>query len=188
VHTVLDAAASKPFGFMPFRAGPGTGGRCIPLATEYLVAAQRSAGLTPRLTQAAMTVNRAMPDFVVRRLDQLLAGEGRSIAGARVLVVGLAYKANVADARNSSAAALVRSLSRAGATVQGYDELVPVFEVDGRPLAMLARLSAVREPMDAAILHTHHRDLDEVELSRAARIVLDTRGTLDPTADNVHRL
>jgi UDP-N-acetyl-D-glucosamine dehydrogenase len=84
VHTVLDAAASKPFGFMPFRAGPGTGGRCIPLATEYLVAAQRSAGLTPRLTQAAMTVNQAMPDFVVRRLDQLLAGQGRRSPGAGI--------------------------------------------------------------------------------------------------------
>ena len=188
VHTVLDAAASKPFGFMPFRAGPGTGGRCIPLATEYLAAAQRSAGLTPRLTQAAMTVNQAMPDFVVRRLERLLAGQGRPIAGARVLIVGLAYKSDVADARNSSAAALVRSLRRAGAIVQGYDELIPVFEVDGRPLEMPARLSEVLEPVDAAILHTHHRDLDEAELTRAARIVLDTRGTLNPVADNVHRL
>lgn len=188
VHTVLDAAASKPFGFMPFRAGPGTGGRCIPLATEYLAAAQRSAGLTPQLTQAAMTVNQAMPDFVVRRLDQLLAGQGRPIAGARVLVVGLAYKSNVADARNSSAAALVRSLSRAGAIVRGYDELIPAFEVDGRPLAMLARLPELLEQMDAAILHTHHRGLDEAELTRAARIVLDTRGTLNPAAENVYRL
>ena len=157
---VIDAAATKPFGFMPFRPGPGVGGHCIPCDPHYLIWQLRARKVHLPLVEQAMTAIALRPAHVVARAAEVMSHvHHRGLKDARVLIVGVAYKPGVADIRESSALALLAGLRRGGADVSYYDPLVPVVETDTGPLISVAG------PPDAAgydlvIAHTVHPDVD----------------------------
>jgi UDP-N-acetyl-D-glucosamine dehydrogenase len=184
VHEVIDAAATKPFGFMPFRPGPGLGGHCIPVDPYYLAWTARALGLSADFIELAGRVNDSMPHYVVERLRDALDRRGTTLSGAAILLLGLAYKPEVADTRESPAIEIYRLLEARGARIDYHDPLVPRFpvtrrlggtapELESRPLdpAMLAGY-------DAVVLVTPHRCMDLGLVRRHARLVVDTRGAL----------
>ncbi len=171
VQAVLDAAATKPFGYMDFRPGPGVGGHCIPVDPHYLAEAARSAGAPAILIEAASRVNAGMPRHVLRRLEAALP---RPLAGASVLVMGLGYKSGVADLRESPGLALLDALAAAGACTAWHDPLV--VQLPGH--AWLDPTPAALASLDAVVLATPQPGMDLGAVARHARLVIDTRGAL----------
>ena len=179
VWRVLDAAATKPFGFMPFRPGPGMGGHCIPIDPFYFAWAGEQHGVRARFVELAGEVNRAMPAWVARRLEDELERRGRVLFGARVLVLGLAYKPDVADTRESPALDLVDRLLLAGAAVTTVDPHVARVATPGGAELEPAPLTAeALDAADAVLVVTDHRDLDWPLVAERARLAVDTRGVL----------
>jgi nucleotide sugar dehydrogenase len=170
VTEVIAAASTKPYGFMPFRPGPGVGGHCIPCDPHYLLWQLRAQRVTPRLTEMAMSAIDARPTQVVQRCAQLLAERGRAVAGARVLVVGVAYKPDVADSRESPALELLDRLRAAGAVVSYLDPFIPsVITPAGLQLSSSLDLD---QELDAVIVHTVH-SAPSYEWLRDQPLVLD---------------
>ncbi len=184
IWEVIEAAKTKPFGFMPFYPGPGLGGHCIPIDPFYLTWKAREFGLTTRFIELAGEVNTAMPRYVVERLAAELSDRFRkSLNGARVLILGLAYKKNIDDVRESPAFVLLKLLEDRGASVEYHDPHVPIVpqtrehaELAGRrPMALTAEsLSA----MDAVLISTDHDDVDYGLVVRSAPLVVDTRNVV----------
>ena len=179
IWEVIDAAKTKPFGFMPFYPGPGLGGHCIPIDPFYLTWKAREYGITTRFIELAGQINTAMPQHVVGELArQLDARTGRGLKGARILVVGVAYKKNVEDIRESPALRLMELLEERGAEVAYYDPHVPVIP-DTRHYRTLNGRSS--EPWgdfdgyDAVLIATDHDGVDYAELAKNAKLVIDTR-------------
>lgn len=187
VHEVISAAATKPFGFQPYLPGPGVGGECIPVDPVFLLHDQRRAAVPMPLVQAAYDrmVNR--PSQVTDLITELLAAAGRPLAGAKVVVAGVAYKANVDDIRNSPALVVIAQLLERGASVRYCDPLVPEIVVNGQQLKSLRVDANTATGHDCVVLITDHDDLLRVVNWSAAERVLDTRGAL-PSAPNVVRL
>ncbi len=182
---VIDAAASKPYGFMPFHHGPGVGGHCLPNNVTYLRHALRKAGFVSTVLDAAENVNTAMPGYVVRRLESSLRRRGSSLRGASVLLLGLAYKAGVPDWRNSPSHAVGRALIDHGAKVFAAD---PLIRKDAFP-ADLDRVELSGDECarhDAVLLLTDHPGVNYEQVIGAAPFVLDCRGHLG--APTVERL
>ncbi len=183
VGEVIDAAATKPFGFQRFEAGPGTGGHCIPIDPHYLAWAARAAGASVPLVETATRVNASMPSFVVDRAEAALASRGRVLRGAHVLVLGLAYKADVDITAESPALAVLEHLHDRGAIVRYSDALVPIAPQTAA-LAPDARTSlsldaASIERADLVLVVTAHKDLDRDLVARHARLVVDARRALE---------
>jgi UDP-N-acetyl-D-glucosamine dehydrogenase len=181
VWKVIDAAATKPFGFMPFRPGPGLGGHCIPIDPFYLAWKAREVGRDMRFVELAGTVNTAMPAYVVERVAGALNDRHQSVRGSRVLVLGLAYKPDVGDTRESPAAELISRLQSLGAHVDYSDPHVPVAPPMRRAeLAMKSRelTDEVVASYDCVLVATDHRAFDWDMVARAARLVVDTRNAL----------
>jgi UDP-N-acetyl-D-glucosamine dehydrogenase len=182
VHEVIDAAATKPFGFMPFRPGPGLGGHCIPVDPYYLAWKVREVGLTADFIELAGRVNDAMPAYVVERLRDALDARGRPLRGARILLLGLAYKPGVPDTRESPAIEIFRLLRDRGAILSYHDPLVPRFPATRRlggaaPALESQELTAeALAGADAALLVTPQPGMDLGFIRRHARLVVDTRG------------
>ena len=182
VREVLDAAATKPYGFEAFEPGPGWGGHCIPIDPYYLAWKAREAGQEARFVALASAINRAMPEYVLGRLEQALAARGRELAGARVLVIGLAYKAGLDDTRESPSWQLILGLLRRGARVDYHDPFVPRTPEE-RP-AGVPELSSVAldertlAAHDAVVIATAHAGIDGALVARGSRLVVDTRGAL----------
>lgn len=159
VTDVIDAAATKPYGFMPFLPGPGVGGHCIPCDPHYLLWQLRERRVAAPMITQAMTEIAARPNRMVDRVAQVLSDAGRGLAGSRVLVVGVSYKADVADLRESPALEIIESLERRGAVVGFLDELCPRIRMaDGR----IAESETDPEAFDPhlVVIHTRHRGLD----------------------------
>jgi len=182
VREVIDAAATKPYGFAKFEPGPGSGGHCIPIDPVYLAWRARQSGQEARFVALATEINRAMPGYVLGRLEQALAGRGGRLDGARVLLVGLAYKEGLDDTRESPGWPLIAGLLRRGARVDYHDPHVPrtpperpagVPEMASVPLDERALASR-----DAVIVVTAHEGIDWALVARASRLVIDTRGAL----------
>ena len=131
VHEVIEAAATKPFGFMAFRPGPGLGGHCIPIDPFYLTWKAREFGKHTRFIELAGEINTAMPDYVISKVADALNDEGKAIKGAKILILGLAYKANVDDCRESPSFVLMEKLEAKGAIVEFNDSFVPVVTYQG---------------------------------------------------------
>ncbi|MCP2268725.1 nucleotide sugar dehydrogenase [Actinokineospora diospyrosa] len=183
VWDVLRCSATKPFGFQPFSPGPGVGGHCIPVDPRYLANRARAEGLPCSVVTTAHEVNTGMPGYVVRRARDILARDGGRVFGARVLLLGVTYKADVADLRQSPATGVVRQLRALGAEVSYHDPHAPTFTVDGDPVPAS---SGVDPGTDLVVLLQAHRDYDLAHIARTAKAVLDTRGIMD--GDNVERL
>lgn len=178
----IDAAATKPFGYMPFYPGPGVGGHCIPIDPVYLTWHARNAGQTLRMVELAGQINRGVPRHLVTRITTTLNGIGKPVRDARVLILGVAYKPGVPDLRESPVFSVVERLGRLGAEVTWHDPLV---EPD-RVLAGARRIDeltpAVLRDHDLTLLHTAHPDYDPAELARDTPLLLDARSVLDPIA------
>ncbi|MES9543952.1 MULTISPECIES: nucleotide sugar dehydrogenase [unclassified Actinomadura] len=173
----IDCAATKPFGFQAFRPGPGVGGHCIPIDPNYLSYKVRSLGYPFRFVELAQEINDRMPRYVAERAQQLLNREGRALKGARVLLLGVTYKADIADQRESPARPVARRLARLGADLSFHDPFVASWEVDGAPVPSAGEdLVAALEASDLAIVLADHAAYDAATLSRHARLLFDTRG------------
>jgi UDP-N-acetyl-D-glucosamine dehydrogenase len=191
VWDAIDAADTKPFGFMRFEPGPGVGGHCLPIDPSYLAwKVETELGAPFRFVELANEVNEFMPEYVVRRLEAGLGRRGRALAGARVLVVGLAYKPETGDAREAPALRIAALLAGRGATVHGADPYV-VDEVHGLdPAVGLVRVELTPDEVDAAdavVVVTPHAAFDLEMVAARARYVLDTRCRL-PAGPGVERL
>jgi nucleotide sugar dehydrogenase len=178
----IDAAATKPFGFMPFTPGPGVGGHCIPVDPSYLSWRVKKLGFSFRFVELAQEVNARMPAYVVARLADLLNDAGLALSRSRILCLGVAYKPGVADCRESPALEVMGLLAAKGATVVYSDPHVPA--VGGRTSEPLTAKSLAAA--DAVLVLTAHREFDW-DLVAGARLVLDTRAAL-PESDTVVRL
>ncbi len=174
VWEVIDAAATKPFGFMPFRPGPGVGGHCIPVDPYYLAWRARHFDFVDRFVEVAGDINFAMPRHVVDLVAEALNERGRAVRGSRVGVLGVAFKPDVRDPRNSPAAAVLAGIAARGATVAYHDPHVPSFrDADGtqRTSTGLADLLATS---DCIVVVTPHRAIDWDAVYAQAPLVVDT--------------
>ncbi|HUF94070.1 MAG TPA: nucleotide sugar dehydrogenase [Candidatus Limnocylindria bacterium] len=188
---VIDAAASKPFGFMPFYPGPGIGGHCIPIDPFYLSWKMRLNGYEARFIHLADEVNRAMPDHVVHLVTDALNRRARAVNGARILVLGVAYKRGVGDVRESPAVEIVTMLRELGADVSYADPHVPSLVLGGVALKAVEATEAELNAADCVVILTDHREFDYAQVVEHAALVIDTRaatwGLASPT-DRVIRL
>ena len=183
IWDVIDAAKTKPFGFMPFYPGPGLGGHCIPIDPFYLTWKAREYGQETRFIELAGEVNTAMPGYVIQRCGEALAESRQTIRGSRILMVGIAYKANVDDDRESPAYVLWEKLAKQGARVEYHDPHVPVIR-PSREHAQFAGLRSVDltsegvAGFDLVLVATHHKTVDWPLIARCARLVVDSRNAL----------
>ena len=182
VWEVIAAAATKPFGFQPFYPGPGLGGHCIPIDPFYLTWKAREVGRTTRFIELAGEINHAMPGYVVERLMLALNDRGKSVKGSRLLVLGLAYKPDVDDVRESPSFELIERLTDLGATVDYNDPHVPATH----PMRKYGDLGLRSVPLtpdalagyDAVLVATHHAAYDWQLVADHARLIVDTRNAL----------
>jgi UDP-N-acetyl-D-glucosamine dehydrogenase len=188
VHEVIRAAATKPFGFVPYWPGPGLGGHCIPIDPFYLTWKAREYGLHTRFIELAGEINRTMPEWVIGKVAEALNDRGRAIRGSRILVLGISYKKNVDDMRESPAVELMELLVRRGAEVQYSDPHVPVFPKMREhhfELESVALLPESISSYDVVLLATNHDAFDYAMIGRHARLIVDTRGVYLEPAGNV---
>jgi UDP-N-acetyl-D-glucosamine dehydrogenase len=178
IWEAIDAAATKPFAFMPHHPGPGVGGHCIPIVPFFLEAAAHDYGMAVCTIEAAGEVNRAMPGFVVDKLERLLAEEAKALAGARVLLLGAAYKANTNDVRESPIFPVLRQLEERGAQASYYDPWVPSLYCDSVFHVSLTADAVAEQHFDAALLLTDHACVDYTQLLQGVDVLLDTRGRM----------
>ncbi|MCS6878583.1 MAG: nucleotide sugar dehydrogenase [Geminicoccaceae bacterium] len=190
VHRVIDAAATKPFGFMPFRPGPGLGGHCIPIDPFYLTWKAHEVGVRTRFIELAGEINRAMPRWVVERLAEAVDRRyGKGLSRARLLLLGVAYKKNVDDVRESPAFAIWELLEARGAEVAYHDPLVAAIPPTREHRALAGRRSLPLDAptlaaFDAALVVTDHDAIDWELVAERAPLVVDTRDRL-PRRNNV---
>ncbi len=179
IWNVIDCAGTKPFGFESFRPGPGVGGHCIPIDPSYLSHRVRSElGYAFRFVELAEEINAAMPDYVVERVQRILAADGLPMAGARILVLGVTYKRDIADLRQTPASPVVAGLRRLGALVSFHDPYVAQWAVDAVPVPRVADVAQGSASADCVILLQDHAEyVEHPERIRAARL-FDTRGAL----------
>ena len=178
VWEVIDAAATKPFGFMKFTPGPGVGGHCIPLDPHYLAWKMRTLNYRTRFIELAGEINAEMPEYWVARAVDRLNEQSKAVRGSRMLVLGVAYKKNIDDIRESPALDVIRLLRRHGAIVEYHDPHVPKLKDDDLELKSVPLTPDVLSGADCVLIVTDHSDVDYVLVARHARLVVDTRNAL----------
>ena len=177
VWEVIDAAATKPFGFMPFYPGPGLGGHCIPIDPFYLSWKTKQSGIEARFIELAGYINGNMPHFVVDKIQNALNNHGKAVKGARVHVVGVAYKRNIDDMRESPALDVILLLKKRGAEISYSDPYVPELKLDGIHLESIECLPAAQES-DCVVIITDHSEFDYKALLDSSKLIVDTRNAL----------
>ncbi|MDR6453087.1 nucleotide sugar dehydrogenase [Variovorax paradoxus] len=184
IYEVIRAAATKPFGFVPYYPGPGLGGHCIPVDPFYLTWKARAYGLNTRFIELAGQINSDMPHWVMQKMAEALNDRERSVKGSKVLVLGIAYKKNVDDMRESPAVALMELLQAKGATVSYADPWVPIFPKMREHHFNLASIELTPESVasyDVVLIATNHDAFDYPMVQTHAKLIVDTRGVyLDP--------
>ncbi len=175
VWEVIDAAATKPFGFMPFYPGPGLGGHCIPIDPHYLSWKLKSLNYYAKFIEIAGEINGKMPEFVVNKLTLALNKRRRAIKGARILILGVAYKKDVADLRESPALDVIQLLKARGAKISYNDPYIPEINELGYSLKSIKLTKAALSKADCVIIITNHSSYDYKEICDAAKLVIDTR-------------
>jgi UDP-N-acetyl-D-glucosamine dehydrogenase len=189
VWEVIDAAATKPFGFMPFYPGPGLGGHCIPIDPFYLSWKARETGFEARFIELAGQVNGGMPHHVVDRVAGVLNEHEKPVKGSRVLVLGVAYKADIDDVRESPALDVITELLRRGARVDYCDPWIPSFEHEHLSMTAVPCDAAHLAAADVVVITTGHAAFDYDQVLRHSRAVFDTRNVLKGRGGaQVHRL
>lgn len=188
IHEVIRAAATKPFGFVPYYPGPGLGGHCIPIDPFYLTWKAREYGIHTRFIELAGEINRGMPHWVIGKCADALNEQGRAFKGSRILVLGIAYKKNVDDMRESPSAELMELLSEKGAVVEYSDPHVPVFKKMRRYSFQLTSVALAPETIacyDLVLLATDHDRFDYEMIQAHAKVLVDTRGRYAKGLPNV---
>ena len=175
VWEVIDAAASKPFGFMPFYPGPGLGGHCIPIDPSYLSWKLRALKYRTRFIELATEINSTMPEYVYRLAMSCLNEYGKSVKGARILLLGVAYKRDIDDTRESPALDVLRLLDEAGADIQYHDPYVPKINHGKTSYESIDLAATDIGGFDIVIILTDHSSIDYREICSRARLILDTR-------------
>jgi UDP-N-acetyl-D-glucosamine dehydrogenase len=183
VWEVIRGAATKPFGFMPFYPGPGLGGHCIPIDPVYLSWKARAAGFEARFIDLASAVNASMPRHIVDLVADALNSRGRSVKGSRILVLGVAYKENIDDVRESPALDIIEQLLRRGADVRFHDPLVTAINFDSGTLHTVPLEAAELREADCAVVVTAHREIDYRAILDAVPLLVDTRNCLPGVQD-----
>ncbi len=177
VWEVIDAAATKPFGFMPFYPGPGLGGHCIPIDPFYLSWKTKQAGIEARFIELAGYINGQMPHFVVDKIQNALNDQAKPLKGSHVHILGVAYKRDIDDVRESPALDIILLLERRGARVTYSDPYVPKVKLDDHELAAQDPLSSAAQA-DCTVIVTDHSSFDYAGLVQCARLIVDTRNAL----------
>jgi UDP-N-acetyl-D-glucosamine dehydrogenase len=178
VWEVIDAAKTKPFGFMPFYPGPGLGGHCIPIDPFYLSWKARQNGFECRFIELAGQINSAMPDYVVERVADALNSARKPINGSRIHLVGVAYKRDVNDMRESPALDVLDVLRKRGAELSYSDPWVPQLTYDGMVMSSVDLAAALSPPPDCAVICTDHTGTDYDALVASGTLIVDTRNAL----------
>jgi UDP-N-acetyl-D-glucosamine dehydrogenase len=188
VWEVIQAAATKPFGFMPFYPGPGLGGHCIPIDPFYLSWKTKQAGVEARFIELAGYINAQMPHFVVDKIQSGLNEHSKPLKGSRVHVLGVAYKRDIDDVRESPALDIMHLLGRRGAKVTYSDPFVPKVNADGIAMEAIDVDKGVAEA-DCVVIVTDHKKFDYARIAKRARLIVDTRNALkDDPSKNIVRL
>jgi UDP-N-acetyl-D-glucosamine dehydrogenase len=179
VWEVIEAAATKPFGFMKFMPGPGVGGHCIPLDPHYLAWKMRTLNYRTRFIELAGEINAAMPEYWVARVVDRLNEQGRAARSSKVLVIGVAYKKDINDIRESPALDVIRLLQRRGAQVSYHDPHVRNLKEDDIDLTSVPLTSETIAAADCVVIVTDHSDVDYALVERCGRVIVDTRNALE---------
>jgi UDP-N-acetyl-D-glucosamine dehydrogenase len=183
IWEVIEAAKTKPFGFMPFYPGPGLGGHCIPIDPFYLTWKAREYGHNTRFIELAGEINTWMPEYVVRRVADALNARSKAVRGSRILILGIAYKPNVDDERESPSYLLMSLLADRGAEVEYYDPYVPVIKPTREHSRWAGKKStkwnrASVRSFDLVLIATNHSSVNYRELADWANCVVDTRNAM----------
>ncbi len=184
VWEVIEAAATKPFGFMKFLPGPGLGGHCIPIDPLYLSWKLRSLNYTARFIELASEINTNMPRFVLSKVQDALNDHQKSLKGSQVLVLGAAYKPDIDDLRESPAIDVIRLLQQKGANVTYHDPYIPQIHHDDWTISSIKDLSAGVKSADCVVIVTNHKVYDYTALLRDAKLIVDTRNALGTAGRN----
>jgi UDP-N-acetyl-D-glucosamine dehydrogenase len=174
IWEVIEAAGTKPYGFMPFQPGPGIGGHCIPVDPLYLQWTAQRSGTESRFIELSHATNETMPSYIVKRVARLL-GPDHTLSGASILLIGIAYKKNIADMRESSALPLIELLQQAGAYVRYYDPYVPSVRIGTSVLHSVELTDEVLVATDCAVIHTDHANLPIERIVANAAVLYDAR-------------
>jgi len=184
VWEVIDAAATKPFGFMKFTPGPGLGGHCIPIDPLYLSWKLRALNYTARFIELASEINTNMPRHVVELAQDALNSQSKALKGSQILVLGAAYKPDIDDLRESPALDVIGLLKKKGAHVSYHDPYIPLLRHDGWEMSSVADLDAAVRQADCVVIITNHKVYDYAAILQAARLVVDTRNALGKSGKN----
>lgn len=179
VWEIVNAAATKPYGFMPFYPGPGLGGHCIPVDPHYLSWKLRTLNYTARFIELASEVNGYMPEHVVNRVSEALNDDCRAVKGSNILIIGVAYKPNVSDLRESPALDIIHLLRARGATVAYTDPHVPDLFAEEIPLQSTPLTAGALAAADCVVIVTNHEAIDWSMVGNSARLIVDTRNALN---------
>ena len=188
IHEVIDAAATKPFGFVPYRPGPGIGGHCIPIDPFYLTWKAREFGVDTRFIELAGEVNSSMPAWTLRKIAKALNREKKALNGSKILILGISYKKNIDDMRESPSVFLMEHLRDEGAVLAYSDPHVPVFPKMREhkfDLSSVALNADILRAFDCVVLTTDHDKFDYDMILTHSRILVDTRGKFRAPAPNL---
>jgi UDP-N-acetyl-D-glucosamine dehydrogenase len=188
IWEVIDAAATKPFGFMKFTPGPGLGGHCIPIDPLYLSWKLRALNYTARFIELASEINTGMPRYVVGKVQDALNQMGKPLKGSNILVLGVAYKPDVDDLRESPALDVIGLLNNKGASVTYHDPYIPSLDDDGMKLERVEDLISAVQGADCVVIITNHSNYDYSEILEAANCIVDTRNALGDEGRNHSRV
>ena len=180
VHEVIDAAETKPFGYMAFRPGPGLGGHCIPIDPFYLTWKAREFGMNTRFIELAGEINTGMPDYVISKVSDALNFENKSIKGSKkILILGLAYKSNVDDCRESPSFILMEKLESKGAIVEYHDSFVPEIPPTREHAHFTGKKSVpIEDCYDLILVSTNHTEYEVFDFSKFLCPLVDTRNCI----------
>ncbi len=179
IYEVINAAATKPFGFTPYYPGPGLGGHCIPIDPFYLTWKAKELGMNTRFIELAGEINTAMPHYVVQKVGEALNSVGKAIKGSKILILGLAYKKNVDDTRESPSLELIKLIMEKGAEVNYHDPFIPSIPITRKyeiELTGKALTSKTLQSVDLVLLATNHDGFDYDLIKKEATLIVDTRG------------
>lgn len=178
VWEVIEAAATKPFGFMKFTPGPGLGGHCIPIDPLYLSWKLKSINYTARFIELASEINTNMPRFVVGKVQDALNTHGKAVKDSKVLILGVAYKPDIDDIRESPALDVIHLLQEKGANVEYYDPLIPHVYHDDMELSSVKDLDSALDSADCVVIVTNHKVFDYHKIISVSKLIVDTRNAL----------
>ncbi len=188
VWEVIEAAKTKPFGFMPFYPGPGLGGHCIPIDPLYLSWKAKKLGFKTKMIDLASFINHFMPDYVIERLKKILHANNIDLKGARILILGVAYKKDVKDLRESPAIEIIESLQKKGAKVSFYDPYLPYLKMHEIDLKRIELSRKNLKGFDCAVVITDHSCVDYGFVKNNIKLIFDTRNVYKKSGSNITKL